>query len=179
MGRDKATLELEGRTLLERSIAALTDAGLDVLVVGRVQVPTGIACCADDEADRGPLGGVVTALRRVWERSILVVPCDVPDLDVRAVRWLIGRWREHPDRGLATRRDDHVEPLFAIYVTSGLTVMEDILNTGDGSVMTALAAVDARIIPLPSTMRPAVQDVDTPDAWRQRLGTRDVRAPGP
>lgn len=179
MGRDKATLELDGRSLLERSIAALTGAALDVLVVGRVQVPVGITCCDDDEADGGPLAGVITALRRAERGAILVVPCDVPDLDAQAVRWLVDSWRKHPQRGLATRRNGRIEPLFAIYLAADLPVMEDLLLTDRRSAMAALTAVNARIIDLPASLDHAVKDVDTPDDWRRRLGTQDVRDPGP
>src|SRR5690606_24867161 len=87
MGRDKATLALAGRSLLDRSIDALIAAGLPVLVVGRSALARGdVQACEDDEPGRGPLAGLATALRRAQGAPIVAVPCDVPDLDAEAVR---------------------------------------------------------------------------------------------
>jgi molybdopterin-guanine dinucleotide biosynthesis protein A len=101
MGQDKALLRPDGTaTLLERTIAQLHEAGLkEVAVV--VSTPEHIRSLqaampkagavpflVDAEPGHGPLGGLHAALTAYPERDVLLVACDMPHLDTRALRLL-------------------------------------------------------------------------------------------
>jgi molybdopterin-guanine dinucleotide biosynthesis protein A len=77
-GRDKAQAVLDGRTLIDRVLAALGPQLDRVVVCGRVM--QGMECVADrPRPDLGPLGGLNAALhegRRGGFDMVVSVPCD-------------------------------------------------------------------------------------------------------
>src|SRR5712691_8368629 len=80
MGRDKANLPFEGRTLVERVAAAVADAAGSVTLVGppgRYE-SLGLPVIADLEPDLGPLGGIHAALSATSAAWNLIAACDLP-----------------------------------------------------------------------------------------------------
>lgn len=104
MGRDKAALVLDGRTLLQRAIDTALSVSPRVLVVGgangsaafgeevSVSATTkrgdGPHFLADTLAGQGPLGGLATALGRAAS-PVLLLACDMPLLTAGALAWLV------------------------------------------------------------------------------------------
>ncbi len=106
MGRDKALLRLEdGRMLLERTVHVLRTVGLDDVLLSvssaertaalREAVPSAAALpvIADDAPNHGPLGGLAAALRARPGRAVLLVACDLPHLDRRALELVVDAFR--------------------------------------------------------------------------------------
>src|SRR5690606_4049414 len=89
MGRDKALLRLDGRTLLARSRDILEQAGADrVFISGRPEEEDGIA---DLLPHAGPPGGLYSVLAHLRRKEgldgspLLLIPVDMPYLEVEAV----------------------------------------------------------------------------------------------
>lgn len=82
-GADKASLELDGRTLLEHALSAVTDAA-EVVVVGD-EVPTTrpVTFRREDPPNGGPAAGLVAGL--VHPRDTLVLAVDMPHVTARTV----------------------------------------------------------------------------------------------
>ncbi len=81
-GSDKAAALIDGRTMLDLVIEALTPQVDDILICGR-EIP-GRTCAADRPSpELGPLGGLNAALRYAAANgfdAVLSVPCDTPRL---------------------------------------------------------------------------------------------------
>ena len=121
MQRDKAALEYEGRTQLQRAITLLqpmvsqlfvsvrSDQQQDPLRAGHAQI-------ADRITDIGPIGGIHAALHGHPQAAWLVLAIDLPFLDAATLQQLIAA--RDPQR-LATafrsRFDGKPEPLCAIW----------------------------------------------------------------
>ncbi len=98
MGTDKAFVEVDGLTLLQRVTAALHDAGAaSVVVVGgdaaRVN-DLGLAHVEDGWPSQGPLGGIITALRSTSAETVAVLSCDLTRpsaVAIDSVRNALGR----------------------------------------------------------------------------------------
>lgn len=90
-GSDKAQALLDGSTLLDRVVAALTPQVDGLVICGRVV--EGVTCVADRPArDLGPLGGLNAALheaRRGGYDMVISVPCDAPFLPIDLVARLL------------------------------------------------------------------------------------------
>jgi len=138
MGQDKALLRLDGgATLLERTITRLHDAGLEEVTVVvstperahslRVAVPVAgvVPFLTDETPGRGPLGGLHAALTAYPGRGVLLVACDMPCLDVRALRLLCA-----PDAAdvVLPRLGGRDQPLHARYGPAGLPVAARLLR---------------------------------------------------
>src|SRR5436190_2042308 len=82
-GRDKSALVVDaadGRTILERQIAALSPLATipgDILIVGRASHPAA-RTIADRVEGCGPLGGLDAALAEAKGDSLLLLACDMP-----------------------------------------------------------------------------------------------------
>ncbi len=130
MGRDKALLRLEdGRTLLERTVRVLRTVGLDNVLLSvssperalalREAAPAvaALPVVADDAPGRGPLGGLVAALRARPGHAVLLVACDLPHLDSHALRLVVdayGRGQPSPPAPLpAAKQPSPPAPLLA------------------------------------------------------------------
>ena len=81
MGRPKALIEIDGRTLLDRAVGALTAAAIDpVIVVGGDQAAieaAGHRFVPDEYPGEGPLGGIISALGAVDTDLVVVLACDL------------------------------------------------------------------------------------------------------
>lgn len=79
MGEDKALVELAGRPLIAHGLNVLRGAGLQPRIAGKHAELSGFApVIADEHADRGPLGGVVSALAQASGELAVFVSIDMP-----------------------------------------------------------------------------------------------------
>ena len=89
-GADKATIELGGRSLLERALDAVVDAA-EVVVVGQ-QVPTErpVTFVVEDPQHGGPVAGLLTGRDSLFGRYpwLAVLAVDMPFLTATTVRRL-------------------------------------------------------------------------------------------
>jgi len=98
MGRDKATMEVEGRALGLRPVEALGALVAEVVVAGRPLPGLQARVVADAVDGAGPLAGVVAGLRAARTPLAVVVACDMPTLVPAVVEMLLDRLRA--DAGL-------------------------------------------------------------------------------
>jgi molybdopterin-guanine dinucleotide biosynthesis protein A len=93
-GRPKALIEVGGRSIIERVLAALAPAVDDVLVVTNtpeLYVFLGLSMVGDVYPDRGSLGGIYSGLRAAAGQAALTVACDMPFLHPEIVKLVAER----------------------------------------------------------------------------------------
>jgi len=116
MGRDKALMPYEGRTLLERALDSLEPHVQELLVIGDPgrYGHVGPFVVADDIPGVGPLGGIVTAMRYASHDRLLVLACDMPNVSPSLFSFLkLGLGAER--NAFVPVCDGRVEPLAAAY----------------------------------------------------------------
>lgn len=117
MGRDKALLVHEGRTLLERQVMlAWTLAPREVLVVGRPQAELGVLSARglpDAQPGQGPLGGLATALTATTAEHVLLLAVDMPALTPEFLARVLAQ--RAPGVGVVPRTAAGWDPLAAVY----------------------------------------------------------------
>jgi molybdopterin-guanine dinucleotide biosynthesis protein A len=77
-GRPKATVVVDGATLVERAVAALTPHCRRVVVVGRSSVPLPVPSIDDRPGPDCPLNALATGLAALDADEVLVLACDLP-----------------------------------------------------------------------------------------------------
>lgn len=97
MGEDKASLVIDGRSLLDRALDALEGARRRIVVGGERRDRFDVEFVPDTYPGQGPLGGIVTALGACRAPRIVVLPCDVPGLDASFVAELLASLDAAPD----------------------------------------------------------------------------------
>lgn len=153
MGQDKATIVVDGETLIDRAVRVLSTVADDVVVCGgphnnRYEV------VADAIPDAGPLGGVVSALHRAQGNAALVLAVDLPLVGPQMLtRLATALVRE--DQAVVVRQAGGLQPLCGVYGPDLSGVAHDRLHTRDRSMRSFL-----RSIPLLTAI-----DVDGPTVW--------------
>jgi molybdopterin-guanine dinucleotide biosynthesis protein A len=117
MGRDKATLMLNGQPLWKRQIQVLRSLQPVALLISAREMPAwapaDVQVVLDTPPSRGPLSGLAAALNYISTSHLLALAVDMPRLSVEHLRRLLDL--AHPGRGVVPFNQDHFEPLSAIY----------------------------------------------------------------
>jgi len=117
MGRDKAFIELDGRSLIQRQVQLVREAGArEVFVSGKPGADYPVPDCAvleDEHADAGPLAGIERALASATQPLLLVLAVDMPAMTAGFIRAMIAASRG--GAGVVPRVDGLIEPLAAVY----------------------------------------------------------------
>jgi len=151
LGRDKARLKLEGRTLLARAKSLAGEAGLPWRVIRRDVVPR----C-------GPLGGIITALRSTKVEAVMFLPVDMPF--VTAI--LLQRLKDHPGRAVFSQSDSAAGFPFRVD-TDRLAACEAQLDAGDFSLQSLARKLRARRLRLKPAEAVQLFNINTPEDWAE------------
>ncbi len=153
MGRDKASLEIDGTPMLVRVADALRAAGAaEVVVAGAsdgarsVAAEFGLRVVEEPAPGAGPVSGISAGLRAAVASdcpAALIVACDLPSLDARGLASLTarlesGRAETDPVDVVVARGADGIEPLVAAWSVSAASTVDDALAGGGGSVRSVL-----------------------------------------
>jgi len=157
LGRDKARVELEGLSLVERAVATLTRVFPTVIIVSpkREGLPlSGSEVVPDLQSGQGPLGGIATALHWAGGHSVFVLACDMPFVSSDLVEHVI---KSVSDEGQETPRKEgsmacvprwlgRLEPLCALYGPDALPYVEQALAIGAFGVQDLLETVPIEVV---------------------------------
>jgi molybdenum cofactor guanylyltransferase len=115
MGRDKAFVILDGRTLLERMLDLARSVCADVRIVRERGKVSAFAPLVEDVfPGRGPLGGIHAALRSSQTDLNLILAVDIPFLSADFLQFMITKSRCGAMVTVA-RTSDGWQPLCAVY----------------------------------------------------------------
>lgn len=138
MGCDKAFIQFNGRTLLERSLETARAVTPEVIVVGERSKFSRFAPVVDDIfRDRGPLGGIHAALSVSATDLNLLLALDMPFMEPRLLKYLFKRAleKEHADvLVVLPRAAGGLQPLCAIYRTRFGRMAEEALKKGQNKI---------------------------------------------
>lgn len=143
MGRDKARVELDGRTLIERAIALLDGACAPVrLACGRAPryAELGRALVLDRIEDGGPLAGIEAALADAHPGHVVVLAVDLPRVDATFLEALLARARAEDLDACLARSPSGLEPLCGVYHTRLHARIRALLDRGERKVTSALTS---------------------------------------
>lgn len=143
MGVPKATVTLDGRSLLDHVAAAARAAGLTPVVVAKrdsALPPTDVPRWDEPDEPRHPLTGVVAALRRA-AAPVVVVPVDLP----RVAPGLLAAIAARPERLAVVEAAGRLHPLLGRFDPADADALEVAARTGAPVVRTVLELGAVRI----------------------------------
>lgn len=151
MGFDKCAISMHGVPQARHAHNLLADMVGKAFVSARpdqrnVAALDGLSRIEDRHASAGPIGGVLSAMETYPGVAWLVLACDLPFADARAVRTLLLS-RDASRQGTAFMASDGLfEPLFAIYEPSLYPQLRERFVAGRSSLREALADADVRLL---------------------------------
>jgi molybdopterin-guanine dinucleotide biosynthesis protein A len=166
MGRDKAGIEFDGRTQLERAYGLLEHLTARSFISVRPDqatepLRTRFAQIVDLPGLEGPAAGIRAAQLEHPEAAWLVVACDLPLLDAATLQHLIAR-RDSSRIATAYRssRDGLPEPLCAIYEPAAAQLLAAFLANGGNCPRKFL--IESATLLLDQPASGALDNVNTP-----------------
>ncbi len=135
MGQDKALLDFHGMPQIEYVHELLSKYCSKVYLSKRPnQKPYKRMISIDDDAqfaDIGPLGGILSAMKKYPNEAWLVVACDLPFIDHRALKALMAaRDEQRLATAFMSSADALPEPLCAIWEGKSYAAILQLLNEG-------------------------------------------------
>lgn len=138
LGRDKAFVEIGGKTLAERALDMVRSSGIALKTTFVAGSETQFAIEAltlkapfifDLSEGRGPLGGLSAALSYAQTSWILVVACDYPFMSPEFLKFLAGCISDEFGAVAPEQPDGRLQPLCAFYkVEAALPIVQEIIE---------------------------------------------------
>lgn len=137
MGRDKAMLPLNGRTLLEHALAVLRLVTKDVFILGSRQLygNYGAEVIEDIFPGCGPLGGIHAALSHATTKFSLVIAVDTPFLSPDFLSFMATRALASGAVVTTPEIAGYTQPLCAVYSMEFLPLAEQALKSGNYKIV--------------------------------------------
>jgi molybdenum cofactor guanylyltransferase len=147
MGRDKAFLQLGGRSLLERALEAARAVAAEVRIVGQKEKFSSHAPVVEDVyPGRGPLAGIHAALRSSGTELNLVLGVDTPFIDARFLHHLIDQASASGAVVTVPRIAGQNQPLCAVYRREFAEMAEESLQVGHNKIDSLFEKTSLRIV---------------------------------
>lgn len=144
MGSPKAMVELGGRPMLARIVAAVGSAGLEPIVVAKPDSDLPHLDCrvlSEPDEPRHPLTGLLAALRASAGRGVVAIACDMPLVPAKFISWLAAIEEEVAVCEVGGR----LHPLLGRYSPNVIDSLEASLAAG-ASMHDAVTSLDPFIV---------------------------------
>lgn len=178
MGKDKALIEWEGKPFLTHicEVAACCCSSVYVLTSWPDRYRDIVSKQVQFLPESSPIGqGPLVALRdgltQVDAEWVLLLACDLPQLQPDILQSWMGQLSEVSESTLAVvpRQESGWEPLCGFYRRTALTALRDFIQKGGRSFQTWLSQVPVYPLSVKSTMAPMLFNCNTPQDL-QELG---------
>lgn len=179
MGRDKAALEIDGRSALERAVALVRPFCRACYVSvrpGSVDGPrSGFDRIEDCFGGVGPADGIASAQAHSPDAAWMVIACDLPNLDAATLTELVRQRDASCDATAFRSLSDKTlpEPLCAIYEPASQDAVLTFLQEGMRCPRKMLLSMNTRLLDQPTLN--ALDNVNTPADWQRYNSGTDAR----
>jgi molybdopterin-guanine dinucleotide biosynthesis protein A len=177
MGRDKGLIEANGKPWAKIAFEKLTAVDVPALVsVNQHQLQEYLRYFDKeqliiDRADlkiQGPLAGVLGAHLSHTNQDILVLACDMINLQPAVLAKLTNEYQQHQPEAIAFK-GEHVEPLCAIYSSRALRKIK-MQYAGDTlkshSLKTVLGILETKFLPISKEWQPLFKSINRAEDLR-------------
>jgi molybdopterin-guanine dinucleotide biosynthesis protein A len=147
MGRDKAFLELEGKTLLARALELARTVSPNFAIVGPTHLyQTHGRVVEDIFPGHGPLGGIHAALSSTANALNLILGVDLPFMEPGFLKYLVQQASQSDAVVTVPRTGGGFQPLCAVYRREFREVAQAALEKGENKIDALFDRVSIRII---------------------------------
>jgi len=182
MGRDKAWLELDGVTMIERVIAALRPVTARVTIIANRPEYTrlNLAVVGDTHRGVGPLEAIRTALANAEHSRVVLVGCDLPFVTPELFTYLLHAAGDA--QAVVPMNDEgRVEPLCAVYSTAALAAVTELITAGHRKVSRLFDRVPTRFVAFAELARLEgarlfFENINSPEDYRRAV--ERLKSPG-
>lgn len=171
MGSDKGMLLLNEFVFIEHIVNALKKASIEKITIVSANTAYDFLNCERIEdlfADKGPVGGIFTALSHSDTKQNIILSVDVPLISADIIKWLVVN---KDDKTLITqvRVGDKTSPLIAIYNKDVVSVFEEYLKRDQLKLRMVIDDISHYIIDVPEKWGSLLQNINTKDDYQNLI----------
>lgn len=146
MGTDKALLVFQGKPLLEHMIGLIEPFCNKVFISGQNSDYSsfGVEMVPDLYTGCGPIAGIFSALKYSVSDWNLLVSVDVPFVNEELFLFLISNIGEYDC--IIPKHTSGVEPLIGLYHRRAVSIIEEMITTGDYRLTNLLSKLNTRYL---------------------------------
>lgn len=177
MGADKALLPIDGKPMIQRIHEQLRPWFSRTLVSSNhasAHAFLGVPVVMDEAVGKGPLMGIVSALKASPDEINFVTACDTPEVDIDLMRAMVHQARAW-DAVVPRTELGRSEPLFAVYNKSVLPAFEHLLSSGNYRMTDALERCRVKYMPV---VPGQIRNINTRSEYREYLDRAEETNPG-
>ncbi len=149
MGFDKQFLKIDQRRLMDSLVNKLgIQFGEIIIVTNKPEHYIGLShkIITDKIVGKGPLAGIHAGLLESSSRYSFVVACDMPNINMQYVRYMIESMKDHSLDGCVTNYMDWIEPFSSFYSKDLVGRIEAHLDSGRRSINSMLKNLNIKYI---------------------------------
>jgi molybdenum cofactor guanylyltransferase len=146
MGKDKALLQIDGITLLERATEICKPVSSEILISSNNSEyeKFGFQIIPDEIKNCGPLGGIYSCLKKSDTDWNFILSVDAVFVETEFVRFLISNTWEYD--AVVPVHENSKEPLIALYHKRCIPIIETSINSGDFKMLHLLEKINVKEI---------------------------------
>jgi molybdopterin-guanine dinucleotide biosynthesis protein A len=139
MGQDKAFMQWNGKRFLEHVIEAAKSVSSKVILSGDKDRLSefGLEIIEDMEKDNGPVFALASCFAELADENVLVLSCDVPQINAKDLDFLIGKQKLDADVTCYEYKGK-VMPLIGIYSPSSFMAFKNAMENGERKLFSVL-----------------------------------------
>jgi len=171
MGTDKGFLDLNSKPFIKHICDALqpiVDSNILIISGNKEYDAFGYTRVEDIIENKGPVGGLYSALRASKTKINLVLSVDVPLVSTEFLQWLIAN-HDETDMVTQTSVGEKTNPLIAIYDRSMRIVFGDHLAGNQLKLRKVIEDVKHQTIVIPEKWNNQVQNINTQEEYQNLI----------
>lgn len=170
-GRDKGLMPWQGEPIAAHLAALLRQVADEVLIScnrnhDQYRVFADVLVSDSEEGFPGPLAGMLSGLATCRGSHLLILPCDLPHLDVALLHQLIERARSQPEQPWLVRTGELWQPLVSIIPLALSADLETFWSEGHRSPMRWFMAREFGVLEL-AEEDPRLHNANRPEDWQE------------
>lgn len=170
-GRDKGLMPWQGEPIAAHLVTLLRQVSSEVLIScnrnhEQYRTFADVVVSDREEGFPGPLAGILSGLARCRGSHLLILPCDLPHLDVALLDQLVEKASGEPARPWLVRTGERWQPLVSIIPVKQSEDLERFWNEGHRSPMRWFMSRDCGVMDLAED-DPRLHNANRPEDWPQ------------
>jgi molybdopterin-guanine dinucleotide biosynthesis protein A len=162
MGQDKNMLPINEQPMIEHIYKQLSSFFKQIIISANNTARysfLGATIVQDKVVGKGPLMGIVSALRASNNDVNFVIACDIPEIDISIIKAMLRQIDDY-DAVVPKVGPSHYEPLFAVYRKKALPLLDKALQSGIYGVIDALSSCNVKYVDLSSRHFTNINTID-------------------
>ncbi len=163
MGEEKGLVEFRGKSFVQWILEAVYPLAPNPVLVTKNPAYQSfqLEMIPDLIEDKGPVGGIFTALRHAETESVLVLSCDIPKITTEVLIHLAEKSRQEPRKitFLSDGKNDY--PLIGIYPKSHLTSFGESISKNELKLRRLVESLPHQRVELNPRSIQSLQNINT------------------